>query len=783
MNKNKLSLDGNWSLSVLPHKESIEISSIKEIYSNNLEVIPAKVPGNMELDLYNAGKVDDLFFGKNPDRIRRYTEKLHCDYFRKFNVEKICGEPLLCFDGLDCYADVFVNGVKTASFDNMLIKESCNIKNVLKVGENEILVHIKPAIIEAQKYDYSFLISAGPSAYEQLFVRKPAHMYGWDIMPRYLSAGIWRPCYIEFEQEEGFAEYYFCPACLGEDGSLTVEFQYVTKCDIEGDTRITVEGRCKDSTFRFDIPMIFPLGNKKKLKIEKPYLWWPRGYGEQNMYDITLTLTRDGEVVDRVEFVQGLRTVTLDFTQSLEDEQKGEFVLIVNNTKVYAKGSNWVAADPFHSRDKERIPKMLDLAEECNCNILRCWGGNVYEDEEFYDICDRKGIMIWQDFALACSKYPQDEEFLKRIKEEAIQIVKRLRSHACLSLWSGDNECDLRWNVWEGIAIDPNRNMLSRSLLRWVAEQYDPAKSYLPSSPFITPRIAEIGIRKGGLGVIPEWHHYLWGTDFYKSDSILKGKVKFVSEFGAMGAPSPKSMEKYISPEKLWPFNENNDEWIMHSTSAIPELRENLFRLGIFFDQISLIFTEGAVDLPDFAIKSQIVQAEQLKYWIEYFRVHKWAKTGIIWWNLIDGWPQFSDAVVDYYYDKKFAFYCIKASQQDVCVMITDDDGNGNLKICVANDTLWDADIKYTVKDAESGEILSQGNLTAKANSSQKIGNIDYIGKTRLLSIEWQGDAVGKNHYLDIVKNSNKISREEYTAWLENCGLYSQWTEKIKQWK
>ena len=139
-------------------------------------------------------------------------------------------------------------------------------------------------------------------------------------------------------QEEGFVEYYFCPACLGEDGSLTVEFQYVTKCDIEGDTRITVEGRCKDSTFRFDIPMIFPLGNKKKLKIEKPYLWWPRGYGEQNMYDITLTLTRDGEVVDRVEFVQGLRTVTLDFTQSLEDEQKGEFVLIVNNN---SSASGW----------------------------------------------------------------------------------------------------------------------------------------------------------------------------------------------------------------------------------------------------------------------------------------------------------------------------------------------------------------------------------------------------------------------------------------------------------
>ena len=779
MNKHPFSLCGDWNLSVLPHKESIDICSSKQVEEHNLEVINARVPGNMELDLYNAGKVDDLFFGTNPDRIRRYTEKLHCYYFRKFVIDSIPGEPVLCFDGLDCYADVFINGVKVASFDNMLIKETCKIGHVLQMGENEIFIHIRPAIIEAQKYEYPFLISAGPSAYEQLFVRKPAHMYGWDIMPRYLSAGMWRPCYIEFDQPYGIVEYYLCPTKLESDNSLLVEFQYVTRCDIEGDTRIVVEGKCKDSTFVFDIPLVFPLGNKKKLRIDNPYLWWPKGYGEQNMYDITLTLISDGKVIDTHEFSQGLRTVKLEFTQSVEDE-KGEFVFVVNNTKVYAKGSNWVPADAFHSRDKERIPKMLELAEECGCNFLRLWGGNVYEDDLFYDICDRKGIMIWQDFALACSKYPQDEEFFKRIKEEAIQVVKRLRSHACLALWSGDNECDLRWNVWESIELDPNRNALSRSLLAWVVEQYDPAKTYLPSSPYITPRIAEIGIRKGGLAVIPEWHHYLWGNNFYKKDSYFKSKIKFVSEFGAMGAPSPESLKKYISQEKLWPFNEQNDEWIMHSTSSVPELRENLFRLGIFFDQIHLIFDSGAQNLADFAIKSQIVQAEQLKYYIEYFRLLKWSKTGVIWWNLIDGWPQFSDSVVDYYYDKKFAFYAIKASQQDVCVMVTDDDDS--LKICVANDTLEDVNINYTLKDASTDEILAQGTCLSKANASEKIGNIEYSKKARIIAISWDGDTNGSNHYLDICEDYDKISREYFVSSLEKCNLYPEWTEKIKKW-
>lgn len=778
--KTNLSLCGSWKLAVLPHKDRIECSCAKEIYDKAIEVIPATVPGNLELDLYHAHKVDDLFFGTNPDKIRRYTEKLHCWYFRNFNVSKIEGEPILCFEGLDCYADVFVNGIKVASYDNMLIKQTCSISDVLHCGENEILVHIKPAIIEALNYEYPFFVSAGLTAYEQIFVRKPAHMYGWDIMPRYLSAGIWRPVYISFEQEEQITEIYLNPTLLEED-VLTLDFQYVTKCDITGDIRLKLRGSCKDHVIEEEIPMVFPLG-RKKFQVKNPYLWYPRGYGDPNQYEFELSLVRDGVVLDKIEFLQGLRTVKLDFTDTVENGE-GEFVFVVNNTRVYAKGSNWVPADPFHSRDKERIPHMIRLAEECHCNMLRCWGGNVYEDDLFYELCDKAGIMVWQDFCFACAKYPQDTEFLERVRTEAIQVVKRLRAHACLALWSGDNECDLIWIDRDSIVYDPNTNALSRSLLAWVVKQYDPAKTYLSSSPYVNPTLAAMGNKwKERQMIAPEWHHYLWTNSFYKNHIRMKGNTKFVSEFGAMGAPSPESLKKYISPEKLWPFDENNDEWLMHSTQAVPELGENTFRIKLFFDQINNIFDENAKDLKDFAVKSQIVQGELLKYYIELFRARKWSKTGILWWNLIDGWPQFSDAVVDYYYDKKKAFYDIQASQQDICLMMTESDDGECRELVVANDTLADAKIGYKVKDVDSGEVLAEGAAIAAKNSSTVLNRISVSEKTRFLLIEWQGNVSGKNHYLDIQENTEKISLERYMNWLIECGLYTEWVEKIQKW-
>ncbi|MBQ5810788.1 MAG: hypothetical protein IIW23_04325, partial [Clostridia bacterium] len=372
MKTRRISLSGDWKLAYAQHGSHSDYTSSAQITE---EIIPAKVPGTIELDLFAAGKVEDLFFGTNPDKIRRLTERLHCYYFKNFNVDMIESAPILRFEGLDCYADVFINGQKVGSFDNMLVEHEVEISDALKIGANEIFVHIKPAVVEAQKYDYNPLINAGPTAYEQLYVRKPAHMFGWDILPRYVSAGIWKPVDIIFEEKEGIKEFYLnTTETFDNNHWASIQFFYKLKADIVGGETLTLKGVCKDSVVEEKWHLCFSAG-MHPFRIENPELWWPRSYGEPNQYEWELIFERDGELIESLKFTQGVRECHLDATEIIDDDGKGEFRFFVNGQPIYCKGTNWVAADPFHSRDKERIPAMLQCAVDCNCNMIRCWGG------------------------------------------------------------------------------------------------------------------------------------------------------------------------------------------------------------------------------------------------------------------------------------------------------------------------------------------------------------------------------------------------------------------------
>ncbi len=784
----KKSLCGEWKLTVIPHAEYAKhgkhgkekaYHTIAEVEADGNEVISATVPGNLELDLFKAGKVEDLFFGTNPDKIRRYTERLHCYYFTNFQVEEISSiQETLVFEGLDCYADVFLNGQLVGSFDNMLVEQSADVTGLISQGNNEILIHIKPAIIEATKYDYNFLVTAGRSAYEQLYVRKPAHMFGWDIMPRYLSAGIWRPVYLSFlQQEEGIREYYLCTTQADQEHAI-VELFYATICDIDGDVRLTLNGKCGESVYSREIKMIFPIG-RRAFELEKPKLWWPNNFGEQNRYEWELLLSRDGKVIDKVTFTQGLAKISLVKTDYLDGEGNGAFHFVVNSEKIFIKGTNWVPASPFHSEDKKRIPQMIALAEELKCNMIRCWGGNVYEDDLFYELCEQKGIMVWQDFGMACGKHPQDSEFAARIKKEATAVIKRLRRFACIALWSGDNEGDLRWRQWESIKMNPNDNVITRKILPETIMEHDPARSYLPSSPFFSSALIEKS-EKDWSFIACESHFYIWG-EFYKDGASGK-RMLFASEFGTISIPSPDSMKKYISPDKLWPGRDINDEWLMHATSAIPETEENSQRPLIPFMNAEFLFETEIDSLAKLSAMSQIAACESDKYYLELFRSSKWDKTGMLWWNLVDGWPQLSDAVVDYYFDKKLPFYGLKASQQDVVLIMRDSFQSGFHPLVLVNDTLQAKTIHFKATDVETGEILLSGITQIAKNSARKVGEIPESADTRFILLEWKGDAEGRNHYLDFQKTKPKLRLNTYLHWLEASELYKEWTIKARTW-
>ena len=761
--KHNLDLCGAWMLAWSDAAIEGAVSK-RTAEERGLRFYNCTVPGNFELDLFHLGKLPDPFFGMNPAEVRKETEHRHVYYAREFTAEEVPGAvPVLVFEGLDCFADIYVNGRLAASLDNMLIEHEIPLAGLLKAGTNEVFIHIRPAVDEALRFEYPQFISSLPFEFESLYVRKAPHMYGWDIMPRFVSAGIYRPVTIDYRPETGIEELYLKTIELSKDRSLSkLVLFYKLRADLRGDYVMSIRMAHGKSAVKVDAKVFFPVG-KIVLEVKNPDLWWPKGRGDANLYDVEVTLSRGNESLDTRSFRHGIRTVELKRTSLTTSTGEGEFVFIVNGEKVFIKGSNWVPVDAFHSRDRARIPAILEMVNDLNCNMLRCWGGNVYEDELFYDICDESGILIWQDFSMACNIYPQDDIFATQIATEAAAIIKRLRSHACIALWSGDNECDCSYH-WEDCQTDPNTNILTRKILPEAVRLHDGSRPYIASSPFFDEGTFEKGVTENPY--LTEMH--LWGPrDYFKSRYYTESLCHFVSEIGYHGCPAPESVEKFISKDMLWPCL-GNDEWLLHSTSPVPGVKSFDYRVELMMKQITELFTAVPNNLEEFAFASQVVQAEAKKFFIELFRIAKWRRTGILWWNIMDGWPQFSDAVVDYYFRRKLAYHYIKNSQQDICVML-DEPMNWNQRVIVSNDTRTDKRIDCRITDIDTGEAVFAGSFTAPADQSTEIGQIRYArNKQRFFVITWQGDAEGSNHYL---AGQPPFDLAAYRRWLELSGL------------
>jgi len=464
MKAGRLDLGGEWEL-----RHAFETADCpttpEELASGSLACIPASVPGNVELDLVRAGELDEPFVGSNIRQLRP-LEFHRWWYRREFETPAWVADSAteLVFEGLDCFGTVWVNGIDVGSAANALVPHRFAVTDVLKpAGEtNTITVRIDSPVIAAEGYPTDSGARAWRHNMESLNVRKPPHCYGWDIMPRALSAGLWRPVYIEEVRRTELLDVFPRVQNVSAD-SASVNVRVVLRTDvvpIDG-LSLRLSGQCGDSSFQHETGLFFTTVDVG-LHIAKPKLWWPRGYGEANLYNLHVELLHNGAAVSAIDRKLGLRTVELDRTDVNTTECPGRFVFKVNGERIFAKGSNWVPMDAFHSRDVERIPQALALFTDMGCNMVRCWGGNVYEPELFYDICDREGILVWQDFSMACALYPQTAEFHATMRQEAESVVRRLRHHACIALWSGDNECDQAAVDWFGHGRDPQVRLLRR---------------------------------------------------------------------------------------------------------------------------------------------------------------------------------------------------------------------------------------------------------------------------------------------------------------------------------
>ena len=717
-----VSLNGIWSLSGAPRRlgEGVRVN------------ISATVPGCVQLDLSGQGYLPkDLYMGNNITETEKF-EDYEWEYTRSFTAPEERENVFLVFEGVDCDAEYFLNGEKIGESRNMFIAHEFNISSYLKSGENTLTVRIKSPVDLAHNRDYpvrTMLTWGGGCA--ETGIRKAPHSFGWDIMPRALTSGLWRDVRLEVRDPVYFSQLYFHPT----SGSCTVFYELACDYSLLRGLEIEVEGGCKHSLAYSRVSVLGGKAGRFALNIKDPLPWFPYGYGEANVYDVTVRIYSNGYCIHEERSAFGLRSVALDRTDTT-DGKNGRFRFLINGVEIMCKGSNWVPLDAFHCRDASRYDRALALVKDIGCNILRCWGGNVYEDHKFFDFCDRNGIMVWQDFSMACRIYPQDEDFKKEITAEAEAVIRKLRNHPSIILWSGDNEID---EVYMSRGQKPSTNKINREWLPHVVKLNDLGRPYLPSSPYYCDEVFE----KKDPSLLPEAH--LWGPrDYFKSDYYKNSNAHFVSETGYHGCPSLESIRKFITPDKVEDYH-NNDQWILHSSDQ----RGDDSRVMLMEKQVRQLFGEVPGKLEEYILASQISQAEAKKYFIERMRVARPLKTGVIWWNLLDGWPQMSDAVVDHYFEKKLAYSYIKRSQAPF-VIAADELSKWDLRFYACNDTLTPVSGRFKIKDAHSEEILLEADFSAKKNTSTLIGSLPiYYSEQKILIIEWEANGErGFNHYL-----------------------------------
>jgi len=772
----RTSLNGTWSLMYGPDSDRGP-SRPADLSASGFPEIAARVPGNTVLDLMNAGVIGDVSVG---NRIYDYLpyESYQWWYRRTFDtpahgaddrIELVCG-------GLDTIAEVFVNGRLVGQSANMMIAHRFDITDAVHAdgASNDLAIRLRSSVREGRKYTPDLMEWSFPSNWEGQNVRKAPHTFGWDILPRLMTEGIWRDIAIEVLPPTRWRDVAFITTEVDpakHSARALIFWDFAT--DREAVGALTVRAtlsRAGHVVYQNQWHALAHTGRTPML-LNDVHLWWPRGSGEASLYDFALELIDEsGRTLDVRAMRVGLRTIQLVRTE-ITTPDAGEFVFVVNGEKVYVRGTNWVPLDSIHSRDANHLSHTIAMACDLNCNMVRCWGGNVYEDHAFFDACDESGLMVWQDFALACHVPPQTDAFAEKMRIEAESVVRKLRSHASLAVWCGNNEIDEMMPY--SIPVRGYHERTSRQVLADVTRRMDPWRSYLPSSPYRSEELE----RQGRPELKPEDH--LWGPrgDF-KASFYTQSPAHFVSEIGYHGCPELASLQQMMDAEFVWPW-QNNDQWLTKSTRAKPGDSNYDYRIALMASQIRVLFGDVPTDRDDFIFASQITQAEANKFFIERWRMGKWHRTGMIWWNLRDGWPIISDAVVDYYNRRKLAYDVIKRVQTTVCAMMGEagEPTAGQHVLRVVNDARVGHKGRVTVRNIDDNHLLLEGTFHVAANSVVDVATIPAASASQMwrIDLEVAGDGRSVNHYL---AGARPFTLTQFRSWLDALELRPAWDRK-----
>ncbi len=677
--------------------------------SDEQEWINAVVPGSVYGDLLREGKMEDPFWKDNEDEALKLMEYDY-EYSTSFSCEKSLlesDEVILRFEGLDTIAVITLNGVKLGHVENMHRTWEYSVKELLKAEDNVLSVYFySPTKYIAEAFEKAPTLGTEDAMNGFVHIRKAHCMFGWDWGAHLPDAGIWRPVYLMGVDTARFDSVEVLQYHEQGQVSLEIKPEIAFTANCVGQEKLDVKVTITDPAGK---EILCQSGCEEKLIIENPKLWWPNGYGEQNLYTVSVDLVKaDGTIADNWTRKIGLRTITMDRTK----DQWGErFATCVNGVNIFAMGADYIPEDHLLGRvTRETTKTLLEKAVFANFNSIRVWGGGYYPDDWFFDLCDEMGLVVWEDFMFACAVYDLTLEFEENITQEFIDNLKRIRHHASLGLMCGNNE--MEQFVKEGTWVSKDSEVrdyiiMYERILPQIMKQYAPQVYYWPASPssggsFDDPRDEN----RGDVHYWDVWHGNKPFSEYRKF------YFRYLSEFGFQAFPSKKTVETFTDDERdmnIFSYIMEKHQRNGSANGKIMNYMQQTYRYPSNFETV--------------VYASQLLQADAIRYGVEHFRRNRNDSRcmGAVYWQFNDCWPVASWSSVDYcqrlkalhYYAKRF-FAPIMISCEEEGMINSGQElvrlpfgFPKSIRLCVANESMQDETItvKWQIRDA-SAKVL-----------------------------------------------------------------------------
>lgn len=677
------------------------------------KVYNGEVPGFVQTDLMKNKVIPDPYYRDNESKVQWVSDtgwvyekyfKLDASFFSHRNMEMV-------FEGIDTYANVYLNDSLILVADNMFKQWVVPVKYKLHVGFNKLRVEF-PSVNKQVKSKYEALPYKVPGD-ERSICRKAAYQFGWDFGPKMITMGIWKPVYIRYWERTNVLGVNIVPGTKTDTSArFSAVFTLIATLADTAEFKLTVDGQ----------PLIDSREGLKKgvnviradFEIVKPKLWWPNGMGKQTMYTLGYEVWFAGKKENTGEKKFGIRKIEL-ITE--KDSIGRSFYFKVNDKPVYAKGANFVPMDMFPTRVPDSAyERLIDDVAKANMNMLRIWGGGIYERDKFYELCDEKGILVWQDFMFANDAIPPSKELYTNIRDEVIQNIVRLRDHPCIALWCGNNEIEEGWRHWGwpkqyGLSKEDSTELYKSTwavfndIIANSVKRYDTLRPFVLSSP------------KFGWGnpkSMFEGDSHYWGIWWGKEPfSVYEQKVpRFMSEFGFQAYPDDATLKKFTIPSDIQP-----------GSPVLKAHQKHAEGYEIIDQYMKRDFREPK-DFGMYRYLSQVLQAEGITGAIEAQRRSKPVCRGTLFWQLNDCWPGVTWSARDYYGDKKALWYRAKQVYSDqlisaevkndtMTVIATTDDGRTqdiNFRMFLFDfngNVIWRADSAFKLQAGYAMKLTS----------------------------------------------------------------------------